>query len=162
MRRLLPYLACFVSFLLFPVVGKAAWYCEYADLSKMKSIASNISVIYDYEIIDNDAVFNIKITNVYKDLYVYDHTNDVYYRPNPEQDITDFNINGLADGKSYLFTVYTTVDKCESEVIYSFYATTPSYNKFSTDPLCLKHQNYKLHALLQYLLKRHQVILLYE
>ena len=143
MKKVLPFVIMML-FLLFPTTIDAAWYCEYADLAKMKNLASNINISYDYKIENNDASFTITLSNVYRDLYIYDVTNNKYYYPDADQDMTEFVISGYDDGKSYRFSVYTTLAKCEDKLVYTFYATTPKYNQYYNDPLCDGHANYNL------------------
>ena len=60
MRLKLNSLLLFLSvFMLFNPMNVAA--CSYNELSELKTLASNINISYDYEIVNNDAVFSIKL-----------------------------------------------------------------------------------------------------
>jgi len=144
MKRVLPYITFLFLFLLIPDVVIGAWYCDYADMAKVKNIASNITTSYDYKINNNKADFTITITNIYKDIYIYDTFHDKYYYPKKGQDMTEVTLSNFPSGGSYLFQVYTTIDKCEEEIVYSFYVTTPTYNKYYNDALCRDYQGYEL------------------
>ena len=143
MKRLLTVLFL-LTILFLPFKVKAAWYCDYIELAELKDIATNIKYVYDYRIENDKAIFKITLTNIYKEFYVYDVKNDKYYYPDSNKDISEITIDGYQSGISYNFIVYTTRAKCEEKVIYSFYVTLPTYNKYYNDLLCKDYQDYKL------------------
>ena len=55
----------------FPFYISALTYggCDYSDVARMKSIVTNINLSYDYKIIDNEAYFDVTLSNLTKDIY---------------------------------------------------------------------------------------------
>ena len=54
------------------VFARAKTSCDYTLLSKLKRYASNVNIIYDYKIINDEVYFDITISNVVPQIYISD------------------------------------------------------------------------------------------
>lgn len=116
--------------------------CEYSEVARMQSIVSNINLSYDYKIIDNQAFFDITITNITDDIYIYDTFNDryYYYKDTVEGELTVYNYK-ITSG-SYKF--FSNNQNCYGMSLGTKYYTLPLYNKYYGDPLCEEVPNHSL------------------
>lgn len=125
--------------------------CSVSDTYRLKKIASNITTKYDYsETLPlsgyGSVSFTATINNVIKDIYImkvddYYNGTGVIYNGDINNQVL---IPGLSPGTSYHFTVYGNIGgNCQGNLIYEFYITMPSYNKFYINPLCKKVPEYK-------------------
>ena len=69
MIRIMKILLLFILTVI-PVNIHALYACPYETASRLKSLASNITTSYDYEIVGEDAIFTIQFANFYKDLII--------------------------------------------------------------------------------------------
>ena len=135
----------FILMLVLPisVFARAKTGCDYAVLSKLKKYASNVNLIYDYKIVDNEAYFNITINNIVPDIYILDETSGKTYNyassNNGEVVIPD--VHGV---KKLKYKIMSTNASCIDELLLTQYITLPVYNKYSADPLCDGLENYSL------------------
>ena len=90
----------------------------------------------DYDIVNDEASFKLTITGVDSGLYVVDDDN---HRYDGGQDIVINNIKGGAKIKYRVRSVY--YDACINKDLYVKSISTPYYNKYYNDDLCLKHKN---------------------
>jgi len=146
----LKYALIFIMLVFIPNIARAEE-CSVTNTSRLKKIASNITTKYDY--VENmpttgygNVDFTATISNVISDIYImkvddyYNKIGTIYYGDSNNQVI----INGLSEGKSYHFVAFgNTGDWCKGTLVYEFYVTTPSYNKYYTNALCKKVPDYK-------------------
>jgi hypothetical protein len=146
----LKYVLIFVILVFIPNIAKAEE-CSVTNTSRLKKIASNITTKYDY--VENlpttgygNVDFTATISNVISDIYImkvddyYNKIGTVYYGDGNNQVI----ISGLSAGKSYHFVAFgNTGEGCTGTLVYEFYVTTPSYNKYYINTLCKKVPDYK-------------------
>lgn len=137
MKKILKYLLILLVFLI-PNTIKAS--CSSSEKARLKRIISNINISYDYEIINNDAVFSIKFSNLNPEIYFVDQFNNYYTQYNQNNEIILYN---FADGKSYTFTFYGT-NTCAGEKISNLYATTPTYNPYYKLSVCDNAKEFEL------------------
>lgn len=127
----------------FNVSAKSKTDCDYGLLSSMKQYASNVNIIYDYYLKDNNAYFNVTINNLTSNMYVVDEvTGSKYYfsdTNNGELIIRDYK-----DVETLKYKIYSNNSECMDEVLIIQYITLPVYNKYSTDPLCEGISDYQL------------------
>lgn len=108
--------------------------CDYSTKSKQRVLANNVNFNLDYYIKNDDAVFKITITGLDDDLYIM--YNNIRYDGN---NIVIDNLNG---GMKYKFDIYSdTYGFCSFGTLRSKSISTPVYNKFYNDSLCLNHKN---------------------
>lgn len=127
--------------LLIPINTKA-WYCEYKTLSNLKTLASNITYTYSYELINNEPIFKITLSNIPKNVYIINSASESNYYPVKDMDQVTFS--NYKPGKSYQFIVRTNEEFCETQEVSRIYVPIPSYNKYYSDPLCLEFPDHNL------------------
>lgn len=116
-----------------------ALYCSNAELANLKKIAANISYSYDYVETNNEVKFSITLTNLNKDFYIIDKSNNKRYNKTPE-----VTINNYKSGQVVRYQVNSNTENCQEEILYTLVITLPTYNPFYKDRLCQSIPNYKL------------------
>ena len=116
--------------------------CEYSDVSNMKSFVSNINLSYDYNIKDNEAYFNITISNLIPDIYFVDSVSkkEYHYDDSINGEITIYDYKNTSG--QYRF--YSNRSECRGIKLGNKYYNLPSYNIFYNDPLCQSNRSYSL------------------
>lgn len=114
--------------------------CEYSDISRIKSLVSNINVYYDYHIVDNQAYFDVTMVNVPDNIYIYDVNNGRYYYNYDIVDgkITIYNYSGVSG--SYKF--YSALSECYGISLGTRYYNFPVYNIYHNNELCYDIPNF--------------------
>lgn len=108
--------------------------CDYSTKSKQRVLANNVNFNLDYYIKSDDAIFKITITGLDDDLYIM--YNNIRYDGN---NIVIDNLNG---GEKYKFDIYSDAyNFCSFGTLRSKSISTPVYNKFYNDSLCLNYKN---------------------
>lgn len=123
----------FSLLLLVPNIVKAD--CEYKDKVRLQSLASNLSFTYEYkELDDGDRVsFDVTITNLHPELYIYDSLKNKNYYYNVDKQVT---INGYEDGLVLEFPIYANSGECKGVWLITNYVNLPPYNPFYKDSVC--------------------------
>lgn len=116
--------------------------CEYSDVSRLKSIVSNINITYDYYILDNNAYFNITLTNITPDIYFVDSQTGITYNYSNTTD-GEITINNYKS-KTGNYKFYSALNECYGVKLSNKYYKLPTYNVYYTDDLCQKNQNNSL------------------
>lgn len=114
--------------------------CEYSDISRLKSLVSNINIYYDYRMVDNQPYFDITLVNIPDNIYIYDVINNRYYY---NYDIIDGKItiyNYYGKGGSYKF--YSGLNECYGITLGTKYYKFPVYNIYHTNELCFDIPNF--------------------
>lgn len=116
--------------------------CEYSVISKLKSFVSNVNLSYDYYISNNEAYFNITLSNLVPDIYFVDSTSGKTYN---YYDFNDGEIT-IRDIKSTNghFKFYSAKSECYGVKLNNKYYNLPTYNTYYTDPLCEENRTYSL------------------
>lgn len=114
--------------------------CEYSIISRLKSFVSNINVSYDYHIINDEAYFDITLSNIPNEVYMEDaNTNIKYYNfNNGEIIIRNYNKHSA----KYIF--YSTDSNCDGVSLGSRYITLPIYNIYYGSESCKDIPNFSL------------------
>ena len=110
--------------------------CTYEIKAELRNLASNVNFNLDYDIVNDEASFKLTITGVNSELYIVDDDN---HRYNGGQDIVINNIKGGTKAKYRVRSVY--YDACINKDLYVKSISTPYYNRYYNDDLCLKHKN---------------------
>lgn len=110
--------------------------CTYEIKAELRKLASNVNFNLDYDIVNDEASFKLTITGVDSELYVVDDDN---HRYDGGQDIVINNIKGGTKAKYRVRSVY--YDFCINKDLYVKSISTPYYNRYYNDDLCLKHKN---------------------
>ena len=135
----------FILLLVFPlsVFARAKTGCDYTLLSKLKKYTSNVSIIYDYKIENNEAYFNVTISNLVPEIYVLDEVSGTRYYYDSTNN-GELVISNIKDVKKIKIKILSNNSECNDELLLTHYVTLPVYNKYSTDPLCDGLEDYKL------------------
>lgn len=130
------YIFIIVLMFIFSIDVKAD--CSYGDIAKYKSYVSNINATYDYRIVDSSAYFDVTISNIPNNVYMTDITTGITYNTFVNNEITISNYS--LDKVTYKFYY----SDCDNTYLGSKYVNFPSYNPYSTEPLCEGIEEYKL------------------
>ncbi len=131
MKKYLPLLLI----LLLPIKTLAK--CTDSDRVKLHKLASNVTFSYEYVEKDNRVTFNIIVTNLTKDLILYEKSNNREYNQNGELTIKGYGKDDIAK-----FYIYAKDDTCISSPLISNIMNFPSYNPFYKDDICKQIPNY--------------------
>lgn len=129
-----------ISFIFFIPLKVEAVFCDYSELSKLKSLASNINYSYSYVELDNDVTFSIEFLNLKEELILQDISNNKLYNIQEESLV----INGYESGKSYSFVISTNETECTNKQLSTFTVTLPSYNKYYNEQICIDNPEISL------------------
>lgn len=116
--------------------------CEYSEVSRLKSIVSNVNMIYDYYTLNNSVYFNITLTNITPDIYFIDSSTGKIYNYGNTID-GEITISGYRH-QTGNYKFYSALDKCYGVKLSNKYYNLPTYNIYYTDDLCKKNSNYSL------------------
>lgn len=140
---------CLVVFSMIAIALKTDVYadCSIEKLSSLKVRASNIGYTY-YPTYNNDnASFNMVISNT-SDFYIdtidklvsNNIINDMY----TTKEYGEIRLYNLTPGEKYTFYVYSLDDDCYERNIGTKTITLPTYNNFYGDPVCNGKEEYSL------------------
>lgn len=133
-----------VALLLF-LPSKVNGYCSYEEKVRLNNIAKNIDITYDYYYEGNRVKFNMTITNMHKDVYIYDtHQMATYYYNGNLENPKEVTYNDYYSGSTCSFLIYGNTPNCKGELIMTQYKTLPAYNGYSADPLCVGIEEFEL------------------
>lgn len=123
------------------VFARSKTSCDYTLLANLKKLASNINVTYTYYIKDNEAYFDITLTNLQENIYFTDNYNRTYYYSNTLGGV--ITIPGYKSGK-VTFTFYSNDSECLNEKLSVKYANLPYYNSFYNYEECKGIEEFSL------------------
>lgn len=126
--------------LVLPLVAKAE--CTTQEITRLKTLASKITVTYDYEEKDYGVVFSATFHNVHKDLKIIDNRNNKAYSSKDE--FADITLNKLGFPGTYSVDIQSKLNNCKDEKITAKYYTVPYYNSYYKDPLCVGNETKKV------------------
>lgn len=131
--------------LIVPFNVKAFDFCDINKLAKYRKLASNINISYTYQEYDTNAIFTIKLSNIYPGLLVTstDLDQGITYNSNPSNP-GEYEIKNVQPGTSYTFEVYSTDEDCTDDTLKSYYIKVPNYNPFYKDKLCKGNEEFRL------------------
>lgn len=130
------YLAFFLI-LLFPIFADAQ--CSSERLIELNKIANNINLSYTYEVKDMDALFQITVSNLTEDVYLYSEDENITVSGKGEKIIDQ----KIPSGKSLIFVVYSNDASCKGEALSSKYLNLPHYNYYSEYGYCKVYPEHK-------------------
>lgn len=124
----------FLFIFLLPLEVNGYSYCPTETIVTYQKLAGNVTTTYDYEIINGQAVFTVKILNLHEDFYIMNNqTEEIIYSKGTSEVIT---LNNMSSG-SYSFTVYTDLNNCEDRPFSTFYIILPYYNDYYLRDECV-------------------------
>ena len=143
----------FILLLLIPITKVEGAVCSYSEIARLKKIASNVTVSYDYIENNSSVVCNfllklqlicyLKFYNIYylnDELYFVDQSN--YQRYNyTEEELT---ISNYRSGQTIRYVFYATDPDCDDTPLYTARVILPTYNQYYKDEVCNGIENYSL------------------
>jgi len=116
--------------------------CEYSEISRLKSIVSNVNMVYDYYTLNNSIYFSITLTNITPDIYFIDSSTGITYNYGNTID-GEVTISGYRH-KTGNYKFYSALNKCYGVKLSNKYYNLPTYNIYYADDLCKENSNYSL------------------
>jgi len=116
--------------------------CNYSQIARLKSFASNVNITYDYYIQNNTAYFNVTLTNITPEIYFIDSNSNKKYTYSDTQNGQITIYNQIYSKISYKF--YSNLPECHGVKLNTKYHTLPSYNIYYNSALCKGIENYNL------------------
>lgn len=116
--------------------------CEYSKIARLKSLVSNMNLSYDYYLDNNEAYFNITVSNMAPDIYFVDSQTGIIYTYANSVD-GEIVINGYKNSAgNYKF--YSAISECYGIKLGSKYYNFPVYNYYYDTPICKENRNFSL------------------
>lgn len=145
MKMVHKILFAIIFLILIKVNCKALTYggCDYNTISNLKKLVSNINISYTYEIIDNEAYFNVILNNIPDNVYFTD-SNSIKQYSYPDTingEITIQKYNNIQGGK---YTFYVNNNVCNNIKLGTKYYNFPIYNRRRNSELCKDIPNFYL------------------
>ena len=128
-KKIIFMVLMFLSFIKVSALSYAG--CDFSDVSRMKQIVSNINVSYNYRIVNDEAYFDVIISNLTNEIYVTDNyfkTN--FYSSNGELVIPNVKANSI-----YL-KFNSNRQECKGLLLGNKYEQFPIFNKYYDDKVC--------------------------
>jgi len=116
--------------------------CSTTELSRLKTLANNINLSYEYDEA-NPSNFRVVINNIVPEIYVTDQYNIDYYtyqNANNGEVIT----NNYIGATNIKFNIYSNNVNCQSELLTTKTITLPLYNSYYYDNVCIGLEDYEL------------------
>ena len=144
MKRIFKYVAIIFIVFLIPKNVFAVGLCDNRTMADYRELASNIKVYTDYRIVDNQAIFDVIITNLPKDVYVLDTVNNKYYQYSDFTTETELILKDYRENQKLNFDIYMNIGGCYGQKLTTIYANLPNYNEYSSDEVCKGVEEYSL------------------
>ena len=131
-----------IVMVLFPISVKG-YFCNYNNKVRLKNIANNVMISYDYVEDNNKVVFSLTFTNLNKEIKLIDATiekeeKEYLYSSN------EIVLNGFESGKTYKFQFWAVDENCMDAALLTKYINIPTYNPFYKDDVCKNLETYSL------------------
>ena len=114
--------------------------CMYDDIANLKKLASNVNYSYEYKISNDDAVFNITLTNLVNDIYFVDTNKNITYK-NKKGELV---LKNYKSGDTIVYNFYPNDPDCLNTSLYTIRIVLPKYNKFYIEQICKGAEEYSL------------------
>lgn len=121
----------FLLLLVIPIKADA-YYCNYEKYNIVQKKASNVNLMVDYQIVNDEAIFIITVYNLQQHQRIVRDSNKKVYNYNGNDSV----IIRLKEPGMHKFYVYSDENVCDESPLKTLYAELPSYNKYYNDPLC--------------------------
>lgn len=125
----------FVISFLFSINNLSANTCDYVEMARLKSVASNLDITYTYTYNADldDVKFKINIENIKENIIIKDVAKGTMYTFNGN---TNLELSGYDDNKKYQFDIYTDTTECSNKTLLTRYIYLPKYNQYYNDDVC--------------------------
>ena len=116
--------------ILFPLQIKAQ--CTNQEITRYKSLSTNIDSYYDYD--ESQNKFNITVYNLSNELNIKNTNDNTNYTSN--ETIGETKINNIEPGTRLTIAVYPKNDNCKDYRTRTIYINLPYHNKYYKDEIC--------------------------
>lgn len=120
-----------------PYTKVNAFYCTYQQQARLKGLATNVNISYDFD--ESSKTFTFNLVNLNKELYFIDTTNDKTYTYTKDE----IEIKGYKSGQKVKYVFYSNVEFCD-KVLYTYVVTLPTYNPYYKEEICNGVTDYNL------------------
>ena len=131
---------CLFFLLMFIPTNNIQAKCMYSDIAEMKKIASNINYSYEYKIVNDDALFDITLTNLTNDIYFVDSTTEKTYK----NKTGEYVLKNYKSGETVIYNFYLNNPDCLDTSLYTIRIVLPKYNKYYNNSICADIQEFSL------------------
>ncbi len=129
----------FVLLLLVPF-SKVFAVCDYNEIAKLKKMAANVTISYDYVETDSSVRFKITLNNLRDEMYFIDKLTYTQYDYQSEEQ----TISNYRSGQTVRYDFYSTDPECAEYPLYTARVVLPSYNQYYQDEVCIGASEYSL------------------
>lgn len=144
MKKYYIYLILIFSILVIPKNVSAAGLCDNKTMADYRELAGNIKIYTDYNIIENQATFDVIITNLPKDVYIVDTYFEKTYHYADFTTETELVLKGFPENRRLTFQIFMDSTGCYGGLLANRYVTLPNYNEYSSDEVCNGALEYSL------------------
>lgn len=118
------------TILLFLLIYNVKAVCSINDLVRLKAYVNNVTSTIDYYIDNDEAYFNVHLSNVTPDMYIIDSNNTKYNYNDMQDELVIYSIK-----KNVNLTFYS--NECPDEKISTLSIKVPIYNKYYNSDICI-------------------------
>lgn len=144
MKKYYVYTLLVFFILIIPKNVKAAGLCDNRTMADYRELAGNIKIYTDYRIVENQAKFDITITNIPREVYILDVSTEKVYRAENFTTYNELIIKDYTENQRITFQIFMNMGGCYGEKLTTIYATLPNYNEYSSDPVCEGAEDFSL------------------
>ncbi len=144
MKKYYIYLILIFGALVLPKNVNAVGLCDNRTMADYRELAGNIKIYTDYSIIENQATFDVIITNLPRDVYILDTINNKTYQYADFTTSTELVIKGYRENQRITYQIFMNMGGCYGQLLTTTYATLPNYNEYSSDPVCEGAEEFSL------------------
>ena len=110
--------------------------CDYQRKAELMKLASNVKISYNYELVDNDMIYHVELSNLTGDIYAIDSSSTVF-------NSTSFSKTYYGDSYE-TFGIYSNDPNCQGERLLNKNFTLPYFNSYSLLPECKSNSGHQL------------------
>lgn len=116
--------------------------CDYASISKLKSIVNNVNLTTDYYEENGDIYYRLTLNNIVEEIYFVDeYTGKEYTYSNTNNGEITISGYDITSGK---YKFYSNINSCRGTYLGTKYYKFPTYNIYYNDPICSDIPEYSL------------------
>ena len=126
------------------VSNASAFFCDFTELSRQKTISSHISTVLDYRFSeDGELMMHVELYNM-QDNFRIDLNNQTLDFSQLRQNDFDGYIIPVEEGEQYRFDVHLLDDiSCQNNHLRTFFVTVPTHNPFHNIEVCSVHHRFE-------------------
>ncbi len=130
----------FILLLLVPITKVEGARCSYSEMARLKKIAANVNISYDYTVRNSSAIFTINLINLNEEMFFIDQSNYRQY----DYTTNELNLSNYQGGQTIRYVFYATNPDCQEQPLYTIRVVLPTYNQYYGDEVCIGAEDYSL------------------